>query len=638
MKNIIIGTAGHIDHGKTALVKALTGTDADRLPEEKARGLTIDIGFAFFDINDKVRINFVDVPGHERFVKNMLAGATGFDAALLIIAADDGIMPQTREHLEILELLDITHLIVVITKCDLVDDEWLEMVKGETEKLINKTKFKKSGMLAVSSINGNGIDKLKEALLDLALKLKEKNRRSIFRLPVDRTFTIEGFGCVVTGSVVGGKIGINDEVEILPAKTIARVRGIEINGEKSTEAFAGQRAALNLANIKASTVYRGCELSIPDYFQPVYLIDCELFLHPDTKKNLSNRTRVRLHIFTTEIMVRVILIDKEVLKPGETCLVQFRLEKSIVAERNDRYIIRSYSPAYTIGGGRVLRVYTHNLKRFKEDAISHLTVLSGNKIADIILVTCQKAASYYLAINDIMKLINVSRPEIRDSVGKLVKEGKLIIFNESDAKNIALIHAERLQLLEESLLSILDTFHKENSLKAGIKSDMLKTKLDKELPGEVFSFLVARLASNNKIISKNNQIAIYGSMVEISPADKKEMEKIAKIIEDQGVSPSSFEQLFPMKKGENARNEPLFNYLTESATIIEVDTSLYYHKNVITKLKKILSDYLNENDSISVAEFRNITDTSRKYAIPLLEYFDKTHFTKRVGDKRVLTL
>lgn len=637
MKSVIIGTAGHIDHGKTSLVKVLTGVDTDRLPEEKARGLTIDIGFAFFDLNKDVRINFVDVPGHERFIKNMLAGATGIDAALLVVAADDGIMPQTREHLEILELLGIKNIFTAITKSDLVDKEWLTMVTVEVDALLNSAGFKDSTIIPVSSTNGDGIISLKEKLADLVLNIDCQRRRETFRLPIDRTFTVSGFGCVVTGSVVGGKVSVNDEIELLPAKIVSRIRGIEVNGEKKDYAVTGERAALNLAGIKSATVYRGCELSIKGYLEPVFLIDCELYLHPDTKKNLLNRARVRIHIFTSEVMGRVILLDRDVLKPGETCLVQLRLEKAIVAERGDRYIIRSYSPANTIGGGKVLRSYTHNLKRFKDSTIKPLKILASDNLCDIVELIISECSTYCLSVNEIQILLNVSVSIIKNVLDKLVSGKRVLIFNQSEPLNISMIHAGRLQAMEECLISILETFHKENKLESGIRSDNLKIKVDKDLSGEVFAYLITRLIEGGKIRTKDNKVSLYDFNINISVDDKTRIANIETIIKEQGYSPLTLEKLKPMLKGEMASNDRLLNYLIAEGTIVAINKEFYYHIDVINQLKEVLSIYINKNETIGVSEFRDLTNTTRKHAVPLLEYFDKTHFTKRIGDKRVLS-
>ena len=636
MKNIIIGTAGHIDHGKTALVKVLTGIDTDRFPEEKSRGLTIDIGFAFFDITKEIRVNFIDVPGHERFVKNMLAGATSVSAALLIIAADDGIMPQTREHLEIIDLLEINHIIVVITKCDLVEQDWLEMLEEDIKKFISNTKFKNARILPVSAIKKQGLDELKIALIDLITGINADNNREVFRLPIDRAFTIPGFGCVVTGSVIGGKISVNDEVDLLPNKTSVRIRGIEVNGSKQNCAYKGERAAINLAGIKSSDVYRGCELATLGKLIPSQIIDCELLLHYSAKKNLANRTRIRFHIYTSEIIGRVILLNKDILKPGECALVQIRLEKPIVAERDDRYIIRSYSPAYTIGGGRLLRLNTHHLKRFKKDVLMHLETLAGNNIDDIIELTFAESKSYCLSIKDIQQSINIPEQNIKDVITKLVESRKLFVIKAQEYSKTNFIHYKHLEKLQKQIEWCLKQFHGKNPLKSGIDFTILKSNIDHELSDELYSFLISTLLNKKNIKSVNNRLSLYYFNPEISGSEKKLLQFIEDIINKEGFSPPPKDQIISKVNGEKKQIESLFAFLVEVGKIVEVSENLYYHDNVLNQLKNSVSNYIEKNSSISVAEFRNITNTSRKYIIPLLEYFDKIHFTKRTGDKRVL--
>ncbi|MDO8130729.1 MAG: selenocysteine-specific translation elongation factor, partial [Candidatus Brocadiales bacterium] len=364
VEHIIIGTAGHIDHGKTALVKALTGIDADRLPEEKQRGMTIDLGFAYIDLDGNQRVSIIDVPGHERFVKNMLAGATSIDLVLFVIAADDGIMPQTVEHLEIINLLGIKYGLIAITKKDLVTNDLLEVVKEDIKKLLSNTTLESAPIIPVSVVTGEGIEVCRNTIKELIGQIKTHENNRIFRMAIDRSFTISGYGCVVTGPILGGQISVDDEVEILPIKRTLRIRGIEITGERVNTAFAGQRAAINLIGIKSSEIQRGFELSIKGYLQPVNIVDATLRLIKNARNPLKNRSRIRFHINTSEVIGRVILLDSDILKPEDTSFVQFLLESAITVERDDRFIIRSYSPAYTIGGGKILRYNETRLKRF----------------------------------------------------------------------------------------------------------------------------------------------------------------------------------------------------------------------------------------------------------------------------------
>lgn len=374
IEHIIIGTAGHIDHGKTSLVKALTGIDTDRLPEEKKRGLTIDLGFAYLDLDSNRRVSVVDVPGHERFVKNMLAGATSINLILFVIAADDGVMPQTIEHLEIINLLGIKHGIIALTKKDLVTDEWLAIVQDDVKNILTGTTLEHALIIPVSVVTGEGIEACKSTIRGLLTQIRTQSSIRVFRMPIDRSFTISGYGCVVTGPVMGGQVSVEDEIEILPTKKVLRVRGIEVTGERVNTAFAGQRAAINLSGIKSTEIQRGYELSIPGYLQPTNIVDASLRLIRSAKNPFKNRTRIRFHINTSEVMGRVILLDRDALKPGEEALCQFLLENFITIEREDRFIIRSYSPAYTIGGGKVLRYNTTRLKRFRENTLKTLKI------------------------------------------------------------------------------------------------------------------------------------------------------------------------------------------------------------------------------------------------------------------------
>ncbi|HHT9130325.1 MAG TPA: selenocysteine-specific translation elongation factor, partial [Candidatus Brocadiaceae bacterium] len=471
IEHIIIGTAGHIDHGKTSLVKALTGIDTDRLPEEKQRGMTIDLGFAYLDLDSSRRVSIVDVPGHERFVKNMLAGATSINLVLFVIAADDGIMPQTIEHLEIINLLGIQHGLIALTKKDLVTDEWLAIVQEDIKKVIADTPLEHAPIIQVSTITGEGIETCKTTIKELIAKIQTQSSTRIFRLPIDRSFTISGYGCVVTGPVLGGQVSVEDEVEILPIKKIVRVRGIEVTGERVDTVFTGQRAAINLAGIKSTEIRRGYELSIPGYLQPTNRVDASLRLIKSAKNPLKNRTRIRFHLNTSEVMGRVILLDRELLKPGEESLVQFLLENFITTEREDRFIMRSYSPAYTIGGGKVLRCNTARLKRFKEESLKALKILASGNLSDIVEQVylnnsvSRGERSCAPTSEDISRQVNIHPSVAENVIAGLIKKGLLLRFD-IDGKHVV-FHRDTISSLKEQILNTLKVFHKGNPLKMG---------------------------------------------------------------------------------------------------------------------------------------------------------------------------
>ncbi|MCQ4574097.1 MAG: selenocysteine-specific translation elongation factor [Candidatus Brocadiales bacterium] len=635
MKKVVIGTAGHIDHGKTALIIALTGIDTDRLPEEKARGITIDLGFAYMDIDKDLRAGIVDVPGHERFVKNMLAGATGINLVVLVIAADDGVMPQTVEHLEILELLGIKHGVLVITKKDLVDKDWLELVKGDVKALVSKTFLRDAPMRVVSSVTGEGIPELRETLKELILSLQEEQLHGVFRIPVDRAFTIQGFGCVVTGTVSSGEVRVGDEVEILPTKETARVRGIEVHEEKTGFAHRGQRAALNLSGVKTSEIHRGYQLSVPGYLEPVRMVDGYLNYLTTARKPLGNGERIRFHIATSEVMGRAVLLDKEVLKPGENAFVQYRLEEPVVAERGEHYVIRSYSPCRTIGGGEVLRsTHTRKLRRLKEETLAPLRLLHEGTEKEIIEKTFLEPGRYLLSDEEISRLLNIFLPRTREIINELTEKG--ILVNMKENSRAFSIHKQTLSATRAEILKRLEEYHRANPMKRGAEDAALRTRMPKDMPGQLISRVLADLQKEGAITSSGQRFAITGHRVELSEPDKKTMKSIEDSFLKDKFAPPSLEKISPKNPSERDRFRSLLNILVEEGTLIEVKPGLYFHSKVIDELKKSLEKSIRERGAITVAEFRDLVGTSRKYMVPLLEHFDSIRLTKRVGDKRVL--
>ncbi len=635
MKKVVLGTAGHIDHGKTALIIALTGIDTDRLPEEKARGITIDLGFAHMDIDKDLRVGIIDVPGHERFVKNMLAGATGIDLAMLVIAADDGVMPQTVEHLEILELLGVKHGIIVITKKDLVSKDWLELVKEDVKKLANRTFLRDAPMEVVSSVTGEGIPELRETLKELILGLHEELVQGIFRLPIDRAFTIQGFGCVVTGTVSNGEVRVGDEVEILPSKESARVRGIEVHGEKTDFAHRGQRAALNLSGVKTSEVHRGYQLSVPGYLEPVQMVDCNFHYLSTARRPLANGERIRFHIATSEVMGRTVLLDKEVLKPGENAFVQYRLEGPIAAERGEHYVIRSYSPCRTIGGGEVLRgADTKRLRRFREEVLAPLRLFLKGTDQEIIEQAFLEPTRYLLSNEEISRHLNICPSRVKEVVSGLTKKG--ILVNIKENSRVFSVHQQRLSDARTEILKRLEEFHKANPMKRGIEDAPLRTKLPKAMPVQLILRVLADLQQEDIIVTSGQKIAMAGHQVKLSESDKKTIKSIEDTFLKDRFTPPPLEKVLPKDPSEKDRFWSVLNLMAEEGTLIEVRPALYFHARAIEELKDRLKSSIQEKGSITVGDFKDLVGASRKYVMPLLEYFDKIHITKRVGDKRVL--
>ncbi|MBI2470636.1 MAG: selenocysteine-specific translation elongation factor [Planctomycetes bacterium] len=637
IEHIIIGTAGHIDHGKTSLVKALTGIDTDRLPEEKQRGMTIDLGYAYLDLDAGQRVSIVDVPGHERFVKNMLAGATSINLVLFVIAADDGIMPQTTEHLEIINLLGIKHGLVALTKKDLVTDEWLNIVKEDIKNILKGTSLESAPIIPVSTVTGEGVENCKATIKNLITRIKTSGDIRVFRLSIDRSFTIKGYGCVVTGPILCGQISIEDEVEILPIKNTVRVRGIEVTGEPVNTAFTGQRAAINLSGIKSNEIKRGYELSVPGYLQPTNIVDASLRLIQSAKAPLKNRTRIRFHINTSEVMGRVVLLDRDQLNPGEEALCQFLLENLITVEREDRFIIRSYSPAYTIGGGKVLRYNTIRLKRNKEESIKTLKILASGGLHEIVeevyLNNIARRGERLFAItnDDISGQINIHPSVAEKIVADLVKKGVLMKFS-VEGKNV-IFHNAHVLSLKERILNELRKFHKENPLKTGIDETHLKTLLDKHIHPLLITATLS-LLKNEKIVKvTDNKFSLMSFQIQVSKQEGGMADKIEELFLKAGFTPPSTEEVYT-KFGSACKT--IIPLLTEKKRLVEVEKGLCFHTTVLDKLKENIREYVGKQGTISVAQFRDLTKTSRKYAVPLLEYFDAIHFTKRTGDVRIL--
>ncbi len=636
-EHIIIGTAGHIDHGKTSLVKALTGIDADRLPEEKQRGMTIDLGYAYLDLDSGQRVSIVDVPGHERFVKNMLAGATSISLVLFVVAADDGIMPQTIEHLEIINLLGIKHGLIALTKKDLVTDEWLTIVRDDIKNMLQDTTLESAPIVPVSAITGEGIDACKAMIKSLFAQIKTQGGDRVFRLSIDRSFTISGYGCVVTGPVLGGRISVEEEVEALPEKKLLRVRGIEVTGKRVDTAFAGQRAAVNLAGVKSSEIKRGYELSVPGYLQPTNLVDASLRLIKTAKTPLKNRARIRFHINTSEVMGRVILLDREKLSPGEDCLCQFLLENLVTVEREDRFIIRSYSPAYTIGGGRVLRYNTIRLKRFKEETLKALKTLAGGNVSDIVEqvyltdAVCRGERPFAPAVDDISRQVNIHPSVAEKVIEYLVKKGVLMKFS-VEGRNV-IFHKTHVLSLKEGVLGELRKFHKNNPLKTGIDEAHLKTLFGKDTQPLLITAALSALKNEKAIKMADNKYSLMNFQIQVSTQEKGAADRVEEMFVKAGVTPPSVDEVCARF---GASGKAVISLLVEQKKLVAVEKGLCFHAVVLDKLKEDVRGYIGKHGPISVAQFRDLTKTTRKYAVPLLEYFDSTHFTKRTGDVRIL--
>ena len=635
--NIVVGTAGHIDHGKTFLIKALTGIDADRLPEEKRRGISIDLGFAELELAG-MRIGVVDVPGHERFVKNMLAGASGIDLVLFVIAADEGVMPQTREHFEICRLLGVSRGLIVLTKSDLVDEELLELVKLEAAELVENSFLDDAPMIAVSAKTSEGIEDLKLALIDAANTTITRNDELITRLPIDRSFTVKGFGAVVTGTLASGAISESDEMELLPIGQKVRVRGLQIHGKEAKTVVAGQRVAVNLGGIVHGDVARGMILTERSVLRPTQIIDAEVEILKNAKKALRSRQRLRLHIGTLETLARILVLsDSGEISQGDTGYVQIRLEMPVAAIPGERFIIRSYSPPATIGGGRVLDGLAKKIRRKDAaNAVEFLKKLACNEngTTEKTGLFVDNAGEKGLDFTDLQARTGW-RSEILEqsitenlTIGTIKKAGRICV--EKNAFD---------RLKSKTIAEIAEHFRRQ-PLSAGASLETIREKIFSYLPTEIFKAVVADLEKEQKIAAEKEVVRLAGRNMELSGEDAKLRERILNIYVTAGIEPPKLEDALAesVKNSKIGRDHArkVFQLLLNAGEIGKVSEELYFSRPVIDGLLDKLEEFTSSANTrlIDVPKFKEIAGVSRKYAIPLLEYFDREKITMRVGDKR----
>lgn len=634
MQHIIIGTAGHIDHGKTTLIRALTGRETDTLREEKERGISINLGFTYFDLPSNRRAGIVDVPGHEKFVKNMLAGVGGIDLVLLVIAADEGIMPQTKEHLNIIELLDIKNGIVVITKKDMVDKEWLEMVTEDVKEELKDSILKDAPIIHVSSVTKEGIDELTQAIDDMTKKIPEKDLVTDFRIPVDRVFSVSGFGTVITGTLISGAIKEGDSCQIYPRDIKSKIRGIQIHETAVKEADAGQRVAVNIAGISVDDIARGDVISKQDSMESSMMLDCRLNYLKDASRSLKNRDRIRLYHGTSEILGRVVLLDKDEVKPGEAALIQIRLEGVIAARRGDKYVIRSYSPMITIGGGTILDPNPKRHKAHDKNVIEELILKEKGDPIEVVEQTIYKNSKIYPKKEDIIKLSGKGISDIDNILKTLVDNGKIIGISLSEGNSY--IHKGFLDELKNKAGNVLSDYHKTNPLKAGMSREEFKNRvLGQGIKQKVYDEIVEIL---KKDTIKTSGAFVWKEDFKIK-FDKRQEEiknTIYKEFYDTKYQPPSPNEVLKSFGREEKAARMVFEALVDMGMLIKLNEDIYMEKSHVSNGKEILIDFINKNGEITAAQYRDLIGASRKYAVSLLEYFDNNKVTKRIEDKRIL--
>jgi selenocysteine-specific elongation factor len=630
MKSVIVGTAGHIDHGKTALVKALTGIDADRLEEEKRRGITIDIGFANLELpmpgGETLRLGFVDVPGHERFVRNMLAGVGGIDLVLLVIAADESIKPQTREHFDICRLLAVRRGITVLTKSDAVDQETLAVVRAEVQDFLRGSLLGyPNPMVAVSSLTGAGIDDLKRELVKVAGEVPAKDSNAIARLPIDRVFTMKGFGTVVTGTLVSGTIQKEDEFEVFPTGKRVRVRGVQVHGKSAERAVAGQRTALNLAGATTEELARGMMLAPTSTFHATARVDVELSLLASAKP-LKDRARVHFHSYTSESIATVVLYGQKQVGPGETAFAQLRLSEPALLLPGDRFIIRQFSPVITSGGGVV--VENTPPKRVKDgtDYARFLKTLSEESQAGILRARVSASGAKGLSITEAVARTGWLTQEIVSRVSpspEIVRISDIFVFK------------QRLDLVRKDLVSALEAFHKRNPLVAGMSKEELRGQFSECAP-EVFEAVFNEALQAKKIELAGELVRLAGRGVVMKDEEAESKKIIESAFANAGLKVPALKDVLAGLKVDKARAQKIVTLLLRDKVLVKISDDLVFHRDALMDLRKRMAVEKAKSLKLDVARFKDLTGVTRKYAIPLLEYLDREHVTRRVGDERVI--
>jgi len=630
-KHVVVGTAGHIDHGKSALVEALTGTNPDRLEEEKRRGITIDLGFAFLEL-DEVRLGFVDVPGHERFVRNMLAGVGGIDLVLLVVAADESIKPQTREHFDICRLLAIPRGLTVLTKLDLVDADTLVLVRLEVEEYLRGSFLEGAPIVEVSAKTGQGLDRLKQELLRVARTVPAREASRHFRLPVDRAFAMKGFGTVVTGTLVSGSVRAEDEVQLFPSKRLVRVRGVHSAGRAVEQATAGQRTALNLAGVQLSEVARGMVLASPGRFEPTRRLDARVQLLSSARP-LKNRARVHFHQGTAEVVAEIVLLEAEALAPGARCLAQLRLARPVLVLPGDRFILRQLSPAVTIGGGVVLdSLAPHHRLKETPSVLAFLKILEQGQKEDV-LAALVEAEPNGLPVHAVLARTAWLESELRQAATRLVEAGRLRIL----ADGSHLVAGERMQSLVRQAHEEIEQFHRANPLLEGVSREELRSRIAPTAPAELFRALLDELVATGQVTTVGELIKRAGREIALLPEEERAKQQIEQAFARAGLAVPALREVLDKLPVEPARAEKLLQLLLRKHRLVRVSEGLVFHRSAIARLKELLAAYKQQQgDRLPIAAFKDLTGVSRKYAIPLLEYLDREGITRRVGDERVI--
>ncbi|MEO0131427.1 MAG: selenocysteine-specific translation elongation factor [candidate division WOR-3 bacterium] len=631
MRHIVIGTAGHIDHGKSALIKALTGIDPDRLKEEKERGMTTDLGFVFY--GDEATI--IDVPGHEKFVRHMVAGASTIDLVLFVIAADDGIMPQTREHFEILNLLGIKSGIIVITKIDLVSEDRIISLKEEIKTFVQGSFLEDAPVVLVSNVTGEGIDNLRVQLDQKIQELPTKVDHGVFRMPIDRVFTIKGFGTVVCGTVLSGKTQIGDELELLPQQKLVKVRNIEVHNKPTQVVGTGFRAAINLSGVEKEEVSRGDVLAAPGFLKPSLFMNAMLYLLSSLRRALKNFERLRIHLGTKELLGRVVLLDRKMLMPQDKALVQFRFETPAVASIGDRFVVRTYSPATTIGGGTILDPKAGKIKSPDEELLAHLISLEKAENTTLIHEKLLRSFKAPLRPQELAFETGLSLEEVKSALAQLQNEKKVLCLDE---RRELYYHSTNFIKLQEQITSELKNYHQANPSRLGISNLELSTKLGADFDKTLIDFCTSKLSLAGLVqITPNNLIKLVNFQPALDHKTQAIVDNLRTLFLAQKFEPVTEKELTQRLNSSSEQIRPALKYLLDLGEVISLGEGLMLHRTYLQMAQEKLIEFLQKNQEIRVTEFKSLLGISRRSALPILVYFDSKGITKRHGDTRVLS-
>lgn len=629
MKNIIVGTAGHIDHGKTTLIKALTGRNTDRWEEEQRRGITIDLGFTYFDLKNGDRVGIIDVPGHEKFINNMVAGVVGMDLVLLVVAADEGIMPQTREHMDILGLLGIKKSILVINKCDLVDEEWLELVEEEIQEELEGTFLEGAPVVKVSAATGQGLDELTDTIQQLMSdEVVAKDTQTIPRLPIDRAFTLSGFGTIITGTLISGTITREDVLEMYPIGKECKIRNIQVHGQNQDKCYAGQRVAINLSNVKKKEIRRGCVLAPKNSMKNTDLLDVKLKVLEDSMRILTNHERLHLYTGTSEILCRAVLLDKEQIGPGEEGLVQLRLEEEIAVKRGDRFVVRFYSPMETIGGGIVLEPNPVRKKRFDAQAIEELKKKESGSLGDVMELQIKEHGDTMITLAELAKVMAHSVDELKEYLEELEESGTIFVFQMK--KDTYLWHRDSEFAVRQKIEEALQKYHSEHPYRYGMKKAEIHNTFLKKIKSNIFDAYIERMTGENVYGRREEYLSLPGYEV---PKDAMYLQT-EKLIEDTFEKAGyDFVRFSEIDFGKIPRQtaEDVVLMMIDEGKVLRINEEMFTMKHLMDEAKEKIQNHLKEENLITIAQVRDMFSTSRKSAKPILEYMDSIKVTKKTG-------